>query len=188
MPYKPKFCCQCGEKVERTGWTILTSRRFCELCETDYKLDDWILKIVFALGIVFGIYGFGISLQKAEKPLNIAPNYLTNNLLNDNKIQVNSQIAANTDLQPVNQSRETNSVSQTNVKPNPIAPKQNLSVKLPEKPSENPQNASVEKVYFCGAQTKKGTPCSRRMKGGGRCWQHTGQPAMLPQDKLIASQ
>ena len=24
------------------------------------------------------------------------------------------------------------------------------------------------------------------LKGGGRCWQHTGQPAMLPKDKLVA--
>ncbi len=187
MPYKPKFCCQCGEKVERTGWTILTSRRFCELCETDYKLDDWLPKIVFTLGIIIGIYGLGISLQKTEKPLSVASNQLANSLLNNNKNQVNSQVAVNAGVQPVNQIRETNSVSQTNVKANSIATKQNLSAKLTEL-SENRQNTPVETVYFCGAQTKKGTPCSRRMKGGGRCWQHTGQPAMLPQDKLIASQ
>jgi hypothetical protein len=31
-------------------------------------------------------------------------------------------------------------------------------------------------AYFCGAVTKKGTPCSRRVKAPGRCWQHAGQP------------
>lgn len=31
-------------------------------------------------------------------------------------------------------------------------------------------------LYFCGAITKKGTPCSRRVKSPGRCWQHIGQP------------
>jgi hypothetical protein len=44
-----------------------------------------------------------------------------------------------------------------------------------------------EPVYWCGAQTKKGTPCSRKVKGGGRCWQHEGQAAMLPPEKLLIS-
>lgn len=39
-------------------------------------------------------------------------------------------------------------------------------------------------VYTCGARTKKGTPCSRRVHGPVRCWQHKGMPAMLPQEKL----
>lgn len=42
-----------------------------------------------------------------------------------------------------------------------------------------------EVVYLCGARTKKGTPCSRRVHGPVRCWQHKGMPAMLPQDKLL---
>lgn len=29
-----------------------------------------------------------------------------------------------------------------------------------------------EAVSFCGARTKKGTPCRRRVRGAGRCWQH----------------
>ena len=40
-------------------------------------------------------------------------------------------------------------------------------------------------VYLCGAHTKKGTPCSRRVHGPVRCWQHKGMPAMLPQEKLL---
>ncbi len=40
-------------------------------------------------------------------------------------------------------------------------------------------------VYTCGARTKKGTPCSRRVHGPVRCWQHKGMPAMLPQEKLL---
>ena len=53
------------------------------------------------------------------------------------------------------------------------------------------QNSSVaqaavvsEEIYICGARTKKGTPCSRRVHGPVRCWQHKGLPAMLPQEKL----
>ena len=56
-------------------------------------------------------------------------------------------------------------------------------------PSPNtgaPQPSPVlEQVYTCGARTKKGTPCSRRVHGPVRCWQHKGGAAMLPQEKLI---
>jgi hypothetical protein len=52
--------------------------------------------------------------------------------------------------------------------------------------SETPaQPITVEQTYQCGARTKKGTPCSRRVHGPVRCWQHKGQKAMLPLEKLI---
>ena len=46
-----------------------------------------------------------------------------------------------------------------------------------------PQSADV--LYMCGARTKRGTPCTRRVHGLVRCWQHKGMPAMLPPEKLI---
>jgi hypothetical protein len=45
-----------------------------------------------------------------------------------------------------------------------------------------------EVVSICGARTKKGTPCSRRVRGTGRCWQHRGLPAMLPPEKLVVTE
>ena len=42
-----------------------------------------------------------------------------------------------------------------------------------------------EAVYICGARTKKGTPCSRRVSQPTRCWQHKGAAAMLPKEKLL---
>jgi hypothetical protein len=48
--------------------------------------------------------------------------------------------------------------------------------------------AATEQVYLCGARTKKGTPCSRRVHGPVRCWQHKGAPAMLPQQKLLVKE
>ena len=63
----------------------------------------------------------------------------------------------------------------------------------PAKASEGTSNASgvgsvspaEEVVYICGARTKKGTPCSRRVHGPVRCWQHKGMRAMLAQEKLL---
>lgn len=180
MLYKPKFCCQCGVPVERTNWTLLSSRRFCELCQTDYKVEDWIPKVIFAAGILFGIFGIGALLQKPEKPLNIA----SANSTSINKSSVNTHASVNANVQSFAKTQETN-----------FDPAQSPSKSLTAlpKPDLNAQNvksqasAAQETIYFCGAETKKGMPCSRRMKGNIRCWQHEGKPAMLPIEKLVAS-
>lgn len=49
----------------------------------------------------------------------------------------------------------------------------------------SPSPITTEQTYTCGARTKKGTPCSRRVHGPVRCWQHKGAAAMLPQEKLL---
>jgi len=48
--------------------------------------------------------------------------------------------------------------------------------------NENTNNSPMveEIVYLCGARTKKGTPCSRRVHGPVRCWQHKGMPSIIP--------
>jgi hypothetical protein len=51
-----------------------------------------------------------------------------------------------------------------------------------------PPPATVEQTYICGARTKKGMPCSRRVHGPVRCWQHKGEKAMLPVEKLIVKE
>lgn len=43
-----------------------------------------------------------------------------------------------------------------------------------------------DEVYICGARTKKGTPCRRRVHfAGERCYQHKGMPAMVGIEKLV---
>lgn len=51
-------------------------------------------------------------------------------------------------------------------------------------PGNSSSNIAQDDVYICGARTKKGTPCSRRVHGLVRCWQHKGMHAMLPPEKL----
>jgi hypothetical protein len=51
--------------------------------------------------------------------------------------------------------------------------------------SANSVAAEDDIVYLCGARTKKGTPCRRRVHTAGeRCYQHKGMPAMVSLDKL----
>jgi len=47
-------------------------------------------------------------------------------------------------------------------------------------------SVSNEEGYICGARTKKGTPCQRRVHAPGeRCFQHKGLRAMVALDKLV---
>jgi hypothetical protein len=52
---------------------------------------------------------------------------------------------------------------------------------------QNPgATAANEEGYICGARTRKGSPCRRRVHvAGERCFQHKGLPAMVPLEKLV---
>jgi hypothetical protein len=49
-----------------------------------------------------------------------------------------------------------------------------------------PTSADDEATYICGARTKKGAPCRRRVHvPGERCYQHKGRTAMVALEKLV---
>jgi len=181
MAYKPKFCCQCGEKVDRIDWQPWKSRRFCELCETEFGIHDKLRWAVVGIALLFGLYGVGSYFQKPEKPLNFASSQFAVPGANADANQINTvaQVTANSGVQTTTQANNSNAQTKTQLAP----PAANLKIK-PAVQAVEP----AEKVYFCGAPTRKGTMCSRRVKNGGRCWQHEGQAALLSQEKLIAAQ
>ncbi len=45
-------------------------------------------------------------------------------------------------------------------------------------PLANPQSSTETRV-LCGARTRRGTPCRRRVLPGRRCNQHIGMPSMI---------
>jgi len=54
--------------------------------------------------------------------------------------------------------------------------------------NELPTSADEEATYICGARTKKGAPCRRRVHvAGERCYQHKGRTAMIALEKLVIS-
>lgn len=181
MLYQPNYCCHCGEKVERISWKLWTSRRFCENCESAFRKEEWLPKIGSGLAVLIGLFGFGSYLKTPEKPLNVSTTQLVVSSSNKTQNVKHEQVAVNTNQSNSlkNQSIVNNVVQANNQNPLLIERKK-------EKPTllENQQNVADEPVYFCGAQTKKGTPCTRKVKGGGRCWQHLGQPAILEKEKL----
>ena len=184
MFYKPNYCCNCGEKIERENWSFAASRRFCDVCQTDFVLNERLPQMFIVLMAFVGIFGIGSYWRSGDKPLTVSTKQFASTLPNQSKNPSNqaSQVSTNSGA---SQLAQTNNV-QTNRQI--TAQTQNLTSKKPPNQTENAPLTAEEPVYFCGAPTKKGTPCSRRVKGGGRCWQHKGQNAMLPPEKLIAGQ
>lgn len=180
MFYKPKYCCNCGQEIEKTDRNMWSSGRFCDVCEDDFKPQEWIPRIIVLGGIVLSLFGFGSLMNSNEKPPNLTARQFAETApsqkkeVKDNKTQL---------LENSNSKISTNINGQLSAeKQSPGA--KNLS-KQKEKVTDETKVSDTEPTYFCGAATKKGSPCSRRVKGGGRCWQHAGQTAILSPEKLI---
>lgn len=167
MLFKPNFCCNCGEKVERAEWGILTSRRFCPACAADCGKYDWLPRVVVLAGILMGIFGLG-SLSGSRGPQQpTVQNDQTPKLAVGAKQQAGIKDEERI-VSPVPDNRGTTAV-----------PPDMSSADSTKKQPDFSGTASDASVYFCGALTKKGKPCSRRVKTKGRCWQHMGQPSAL---------
>lgn len=186
MSYHPKFCCECREKIDRTVWRVWTSPRFCELCATNLGIYDKIRFGALIFLALASIIGVGNMLRKPEREPAIASNQLHGTSVNSNRQTISSNNAADAS----NKSGVQNSsliksanVSEQSKQPPPAESNSRASVK---QTVAAPPPVSEETVYFCGAQTKKGAPCTRRVKKPERCWQHARQPPMLPPQKLIA--
>ena len=158
--YRPNFCSECGAKILRLHWRVWTSRRFCDVCSKNLLRERLTAPLVAAMvllgiGLIAGRVG-----RPAPPPLIIERHAAS---LNDPNRQINDQ------NEPAGKGTGDSGLS-------------GVSSSSDSQPAPPPIE---EGVYICGARTKKGTPCSRRVHGPVRCWQHKGMPAMLPQDKLV---
>lgn len=156
MLYKPNFCCNCGEKIEKADWNLLTSRRFCDVCSAENKLHDNIPRAAVAGGLLMMMFGLGTFFGGRT---NGSPT-------------VQAPTAAPAALKFADAAPRSGPEGQTTLPP-PQA-----SEPKPNAPKQKETGQTSEKVYYCGALTKKGTPCSRKVKSpGSRCYQHEGKPA-----------
>jgi hypothetical protein len=175
MLFRPSFCAHCGERIERVEWRIWTSRRFCEVCETGYKGQELIPRVIVGLGVLAGIIGVGSYFKSGSSVDTLALKQPRKAV--DQTPPIAPMTAANANLakpEAVTLSPAVN--SQANAKP----------LVGQQIPGQRPQAKQIadDPMYYCGAATKKGTPCTRRVKGNVRCYQHTGMPAMLTAEKL----
>ena len=160
MLYRPKYCCNCSEKIERDDWRLWTSRRFCALCETEFKPYDLLPRAIVIVGLAFILFGFG-SFFRSPDP-GPGQQLSKSSLRSSQKLKPATLYSlpggsANTHL-PVETVRE----SQINEQPN------------------KEKRTSDETVFYCGAITKKGSPCTRRVKKQGFCWQHAKTSQIAP--------
>jgi len=158
--YRPKFCCECGERVLREKWRVWTSRKYCDTCAKHFQKKQLVAPVL-AGAVLLSVGMFAGRSMQTEQPAiiergTLAP--LTSAPKPQNK---NNRTQAN--------SNTTGTQAQNNIN---TVPTQTPIV--PEEPA-----------YYCGARTQKGTPCMRRVRGPIRCWQHEDKPPMLAQEKLL---
>ena len=162
--YRPNFCAECAAKIIRLRWRPWTNRKFCERCSPRFAKEQMI-QLAIAGAALFLI---GLVVGHAAHPT--APPVLIE------RHQASPLSLASTSQK---MSATTRGAATANDKSGANA--------RPGEPS-NSQSALADVLYICGARTKKGTPCTRRVHGPVRCWQHKGMPAMLAQDKLIVKE
>jgi len=158
--YRPNFCCECGAKLLRLHWHAWTSRRFCDDCSKRLLTRRLTIPLAAAVALVSVGMIIGRTRRPAPPPLII-------------------ERSANSPLYHAPDNNATNEKTDTSVEAE--------STNLPG-PQNSPVTTDEEAVYLCGARTKKGTPCSRRVHSPVRCWQHKGSRAMLSPEKLIVKE
>jgi hypothetical protein len=177
MLRKPNFCSECGEKIEKENQKWWESRKFCDDCARHFdKLPNRILKY-FVGAFVFTGIGFLIANSIPQrKPI----------VSSQNQAASSPQQVANRQIAQTNQIANAPLAAKPTIQPDAQKTPQTL-ISSPAQTSPDIAE-TTETAYFCGARTQKGAPCSRRVRGGGRCWQHVGKPAMLTAEKLKIAQ
>ncbi len=167
--YKPNFCAECGARIERLRWRLWTSRRFCAMCDGQFRKAGIFLPLLVLSAFFWVGFGAGRGGRPAAPPLIIerreAPAHAS---LTEAGVAGVAQAGA--------ENERADGRGKAAVEAGDAA----AGAAATERPTD-----PHEIVSICGARTKKGTPCSRRVRGVGRCWQHRGLPAMLPQAKLV---
>lgn len=176
MLFRPSFCANCGEKIERAEWNLWTSRRFCDLCASELMVHENAPKIVVGIGVLATVVGFGAYLRSgSEKP--------ESPLVKKRSIEnLNAAIKAPSVVPNAVSVASGAGIEVTSATPQSMP--RTLAAIPVVKPDASTRPMTDETQYYCGAMTKKGTPCSRRVKGNVRCYQHQGMPAILSGDKL----
>ena len=155
--YRPNFCSDCGAKILRLHWHAWNSRRFCDSCSRRLLKQRLTPPLLGAVALLI----IGMITGRAGRPK--PPPLIIERSANSPLYQ--QQTNGSTDTRPGVPANTESTNSST--------------------PQESKATTDEELVYICGARTKKGTPCSRRVHTPVRCWQHKGLPAMLPPEKLV---
>jgi len=165
--YKPNFCVECGARIERARWHWWTNRRFCVACASRSRKSRLLLPLIVCATLLVAGYIAGRVNNRADVPPLI---------IERGSQTLSAALPTQAAESAVKDNLNKPGLSEAG------AGHTGAAGAMHEQPTE-----SGEVVSICGARTKKGTPCSRRVRGTGRCWQHRGKSAMLPTAKLVVS-
>jgi hypothetical protein len=161
--YRPNFCCECGERVESARRRVWAGGRFCDACVGRFGRKRFVAPLALCALLACSFFMLG----RATRPAQPAA------VFERGALDL-SRLPAPDSTRRLDSKREG---AAPGSKPEPAYGPDGTANERPTDPAEV--------VYICGARTKKGTPCSRRVRGPGRCWQHRGMPAILPPSKLV---
>ena len=161
--YQPNFCGECGERISRADRRPWASRRFCTRCARRFRRGRVLKPLALACVLVAGGFLWG----RAGRPS--PPTLAGRSALS---------------LAPTTDAGGVRPRDGTLAEPGAGGARAGNAYGPDGSGGERPTEPG-EVVSICGARTKKGTPCQRRVRGEGRCWQHRGKSAMLPPAKLI---
>lgn len=159
--YKPNFCAECGGRIARAHWHLWTSRRFCPECAPRLRTTRLSLPVFASIAIFSLGLVAGSRVRPAAPPLIIEQR------------QPTVSPAQTAQAQPPPTNTKTGSAP---------APETSIDGTATTPPADATETASI-----CGAMTKKGAACQRRVRGTGRCYQHKGQPAIIPLEQRMIS-
>lgn len=173
MLYRPKFCANCGDAIERAQWFLWTSRRFCEVCEVELKGHELMPRLVVGLLLLVASGVVITSFSARSRGSSESARLITTAIA-----------PAPRSAPPEKRLAEEAPLAETAVSGQPATHLQASTT------GRNPISFAKptvveEPTRICAAETKKGTPCSRRVKGNDRCYQHLGMPAMNVEQKQI---
>ena len=170
--YQPNFCAECGARMERDEGRLWTSGRFfCAACGKRFRRGRFFVPLVLSAVLLSVGFVAGRAGRTSPPPLVIKRGAAAG--VAAPPIKFGSVTAP----QPADGAAASPGASGA---PEAAGAHYGADGTADERPTD-----PAEIVSICGARTKKGTPCSRRVRGTGRCWQHRGMPAMLPPSKLI---
>jgi hypothetical protein len=159
------YCAECGARLKTKGWRAWLNGNFCKDCAHRLGRTGRARPLAVIAIIIIAAFALGRYLRPGAPPLIIERT--ANSPLSDLPVNLND-----TAKPARGNAKSQNEGTQASDDPS-------------TRPTANPESAD-DVVYLCGARTKKGTPCQRRVHfAGERCYQHKGKPAILPPEKLI---
>lgn len=180
MFYRPNFCAECGIEIARARWHAWTSRRFCQVCAGRFRKRT----ILAASGITSALIIIGFAVGHFTNTTPETPPLVLNTRATSDPTLAALRVGSNDRNDLKNDDTAPDQTARDAVNDGSATGARNVNTGA-SSGDPNRMTDPEEVVSMCGARTKKGTPCSRRVRGYGRCWQHRGSPAMLPAAKLI---